>query len=183
MTDNPPEQPDRSPAQTAAPFAGHVVCIGASAGGLDALERFFGACPVDTGAAFVVVQHLSPDHKSMMNTLLSRHTQMPVIMVEEDMVLKANQVYLIPPGSIMHVSPGRLHLKPKKPQVLTLPIDIFYASLAEVYRELAVGIILSGTGTDGTRGAVAIHEAGGFLMAQEPESSKFDGMPRSHGHG
>ncbi len=179
MTDNPPEQPDRSPAQTAAPFAGHVVCIGASAGGLDALERFFGACPVDTGAAFVVVQHLSPDHKSMMNTLLSRHTQMPVIMVEEDMVLKANQVYLIPPGSIMHVSPGRLHLKPKKPQVLTLPIDIFYASLAEVYRELAVGIILSGTGTDGTRGAVAIHDAGGFLMAQEPESSKFDGMPRS----
>lgn len=160
-------------------FEAHVVCIGASAGGLDALERFFGACPTDSGAAFVVVQHLSPDHKSMMNTLLSRHTQMPVIMVEEDMVLEANKLYLIPPGSIMHVSPGRLHLKPKKPQVLTLPIDIFFSSLAEVYRDKAVGIILSGTGTDGTRGAIAIHEAGGFLLAQEPESSKFDGMPRS----
>jgi two-component system CheB/CheR fusion protein len=115
----------------------------------------------------------------MMNTLLSRHTQMPVIMVEEDMALEANRLYLIPPGSVMHVSPGRLHLKPKKPQVLTLPIDIFFSSLAGVYGAKAVGIILSGTGTDGTRGALAIHEAGGFLMAQEPESSKFDGMPRS----
>ncbi len=160
-------------------FDAHVVCIGASAGGLDALERFFDACPTDTGAAFVVVQHLSPDHKSMMNTLLSRHTEMPVIMVEEDMPLKADHVFLIPPGSIMHVSPGHLHLKPKKTQGLTLPIDIFLSSLAEIYREKAVGIILSGTGTDGTRGAVAIHAAGGFLMAQEPESSKFDGMPRS----
>jgi two-component system CheB/CheR fusion protein len=160
-------------------FDAHVVCIGASAGGLDALERFFDACPTNSGAAFVVVQHLSPDHKSMMNTLLSRHTEMPVIMVEEDMPLQANHVFLIPPGSIMHVSPGHLHLKPKKTQGLTLPIDIFFSSLAEIFREKAVGIILSGTGTDGTRGAVAIHAAGGFLMAQEPESSKFDGMPRS----
>jgi two-component system CheB/CheR fusion protein len=160
-------------------FSEHVVCIGASAGGLDALERFFAACPVDTGAAFVVVQHLSPDHKSMMNTLLSRHTQMPVIMVEEDMPLQANKVYLIPPGSIMHVSPGHLHLRPKKTHTLTLPIDIFFSSLAEVFGEKSVGIILSGTGTDGTRGAIAINSAGGFLMAQEPESSKFDGMPRS----
>jgi two-component system CheB/CheR fusion protein len=157
----------------------YVACIGASAGGLDALERFFSACPSDTGAAFVVVQHLSPDHKSMMNTLLSRHTLMPVIMVEEDMAIEADHVYLIPPGSIMHVSPGRLHLKPKRPLVLSLPIDIFFASLAEVYAHKAVGIVLSGTGTDGTRGARAIRAAGGFLMVQEPESSKFDGMPRS----
>jgi two-component system CheB/CheR fusion protein len=160
-------------------FLGNVVCIGASAGGLDALERFFSACPVDTGAAFVVVQHLSPDHKSMMNTLLSRHTQMPVIMVEEDMPLSADCLFLIPPGSIMHVTAGHLHLKPKKSHELTLPIDIFFSSLAEVYAAKAVGIILSGTGTDGTRGASAIHAAGGFLMAQDPESSKFDGMPRS----
>lgn len=169
-----------APAHVPTPgYSGYVVSVGASAGGLDALERFFAACPADTGAAFVVVQHLSPDHKSMMNTLLSRHTQMPVIMVEEDMAIEANQVYLIPPGSVMHVSPGRLHLRPKKPQVLTLPIDIFFASLAEVYGERAVGIILSGTGTDGTRGTKAIHAAGGLLMVQEPESSKFDGMPRS----
>ncbi len=179
MTDTTKATPANETALQVPSFDAHVACIGASAGGLDALERFFAACPTDTGAAFVVVQHLSPDHKSMMNTLLSRHTQMPVIMVEEDMAIEANTLYLIPPGSVMHVSPGRLHLKPKKPQVLTLPIDIFFSSLAGVYGLKAVGVILSGTGTDGTRGAMAIHAAGGFLMAQEPESSKFDGMPRS----
>ena len=178
-TDPIPETSPVAAASNTTSVGEFVVCIGASAGGLDALERFFSTCPTDTGAAFVVVQHLSPDHKSMMNTLLSRHTLMPVIMVEEDMTIEANMVYLIPPGSIMHVSPGRLHLKPKKPQVLTLPIDIFFASLAEVYGARAVGIVLSGTGTDGTRGTKAIHAAGGFIMAQEPESSKFDGMPRS----
>lgn len=167
------------PAQTEKVFDGYVVCIGASAGGLDALEKFFKACPVDSGAAFVVVQHLSPDHKSMMNNLLARHTQMPVIMVEDDMPIEANRVFLIPPGTIMHVTAGHLHLTPKNPRGLTLPIDIFYASLAEIYGGHAVGIILSGTGTDGTRGAVAINASGGFVMAQEPESAKFDGMPRS----
>lgn len=164
------------PAKT---FDGYVVCIGASAGGLDALERFFKACPLDTGAAFVVVQHLSPDHKSMMSNLLSRHTDMPVIMVEDDMVIEANNVYLIPPGALMHVTAGHLHLTPKNTRGLTLPIDIFFSSLAEIYQNKSIGIILSGTGTDGTRGAVAINAAGGFLMVQEPESAKFDGMPRS----
>jgi two-component system, chemotaxis family, CheB/CheR fusion protein len=167
------------PAQESRAFSGYVVCIGASAGGLDALERFFKACLADSGAAFVVVQHLSPDHKSMMNNLLARHTQMPVIVVEDDMPIEANHVYLIPPGTIMHVSAGHLHLTPKNPRGLTLPIDIFLSSLADVFASRAVGVILSGTGTDGTRGAVAINAAGGFLMAQEPESAKFDGMPRS----
>ena len=162
-----------------ADFAGYVICIGASAGGLDALEKFFSACPADLGAAFVVVQHLSPDHKSMMSNLLARHTEMPVIIVEDDMPLQANQVYLIPPGAIMHASPGHLHLTPKNPRGLTLPIDIFLTSLADTYGRHAVGVILSGTGTDGTRGGVAINAAGGFLLAQDPESSKFDGMPRS----
>jgi two-component system, chemotaxis family, CheB/CheR fusion protein len=160
-------------------FDGYVVCIGASAGGLDALEKFFKTCPTDLGAAFVVVQHLSPDHKSMMSNLLARHTEMPVTMVEDDMQMDANHVYLIPPGAIMHVSKGHLHLTPKNPRGLTLPIDIFFSSLADVYDRHSVGIILSGTGTDGTRGSVAINAAGGFLMAQEPESAKFDGMPRS----
>jgi two-component system CheB/CheR fusion protein len=178
VNDNAPIQPT-NPALESEKFDGFVVCIGASAGGLDALERFFSACPVDSGAAFVVVQHLSPDHKSMMNTLLSRHTGMPVIMVEEDMPLRSNCLFLIPPGSLMHVSPGHLHLKPKKSNEFTLPIDIFFKSLAEVYGPRAVGIVLSGTGSDGTRGVGAISAAGGFLMAQDPESSKFDGMPRS----
>lgn len=158
----------------------HLVCIGASVGGLDALERFFNACPVDTGAAFVVIQHLSPDHKSMMSNLLARHTQMPIILVEDNMVLEPNRLHLIPPGVVMHVNrTGHLHLTPKSTRSLTLPIDIFFSSMAESYGSKAVGIILSGTGTDGTRGAEAIKAVNGFLMVQDPESSKFDGMPRS----
>ncbi|MBK5915781.1 chemotaxis protein CheB [Rhodocyclus purpureus] len=160
-------------------FDGYLVCIGASAGGLDALERFFKACPSNTGAAIVVIQHLSPDHKSIMNNLLARHTEMPVIMVEDEMPIEANHVYLIPPGAIMRVSQGHLHLTPKNPRGLTLPIDIFFASLAEVYGPRAVAVILSGTGTDGTRGAGAVNSSGGFVMVQDPESAKFDGMPRS----
>ena len=161
------------------PFDGYVVCIGASAGGLDALERFFKACPDDTGAAFVVIQHLSPDHKSIMNNLLARHTDMPVIMVEDAMPIEANVLFLIPPGTMMHITEGRLHLTPKPSRGLNLPIDVFFSSLAEVYKDHAIGVILSGTGTDGTRGAEAINAVGGLLLAQDPETAKFDGMPRS----
>lgn len=157
----------------------YVVGVGASAGGLDALEKLFGSLPADSGAAFVVIQHLSPDHKSMMASLLQRHTRMPVIMVEDDMPVGANQVFLIPPGSIMHMEAGHLRLTPKSPRTLTLPIDVFFQSLATHYGDHAVGVVLSGTGSDGTRGAGAINEAGGFLIAQEPDNAKFDGMPRS----
>jgi len=158
---------------------GYVVGIGASAGGLEALELFFDHCAPDSGAAYVVVQHLSPDHKSMMNKLLARHTRMPVQLVEDGMPVQANQVYLIPPGAIMRVSSGQFHLSPKSPHGLTLPIDIFFNTLSEAYGPKAVGVVLSGTGSDGTRGAVAINAAGGFLLAQDPEQAKFDGMPRS----
>ena len=160
-------------------FSGYVVGIGASAGGLDALEKFFNVCPTDIGAAFVVIQHLSPDHKSMMENLLARHTKMPVAMVDKDTPIEANHVYLIPPASIMHMGDGFLHLTPKAPRGLTLPIDIFFTSLAENYGNRAIGIVLSGTGSDGTRGASAINSQGGFLLAQEPNSASFDGMPRS----
>ncbi len=156
-----------------------MVGIGASAGGLDALERFFQMVPADAGAAFVVIQHLSPDHKSMMANLLARHTRMPVTMVEDSMALEADHVYLIPPGSLMTVSAGRLHLSPKNPRGLSLPIDLFFTSLAREYGGRAVAVVLSGTGSDGTRGAVAVNDAGGFLLAQDLESAKFDGMPRS----
>ncbi|MBY0454009.1 MAG: PAS domain-containing protein [Burkholderiaceae bacterium] len=165
--------------RAAPPFSGYVVGIGASAGGLEALEQFFDHCPADTGAVFVVIQHLSPDHKSMMNNLLARHTRMPVVMVEDGMQVQANQVFLIPPGSIMRVSSGQFHLSPKSPHGLTLPIDIFFTTLSEAYGSYALGVVLSGTGSDGTRGAVAINAAGGFLLAQDPEQAKFDGMPRS----
>ncbi|MEY6433399.1 chemotaxis protein CheB [Thioalkalicoccus limnaeus] len=160
-------------------FGGYLIAVGASAGGLDALERFFQGIPAQSGAAYVVIQHLSPDHKSMMVNLLGRHTRMPVVTVEDGMRIEPDRVHLIPPATIMHVSRGRLRLTPKDPRVLTLPIDLFFTSLAQEYANRAIGVILSGTGSDGTRGAVAINEAGGLLLAQDPESAKFDGMPRS----
>ncbi|MBW9269836.1 MAG: PAS domain-containing protein [Candidatus Thiodiazotropha sp. (ex. Lucinisca nassula)] len=160
-------------------FSGFVVGIGASAGGLEALERFFTHCPSDTGAAFVVVQHLSPDHKSMMIDLLGRYTSMKVVMVKHDMQLEANKVFLIPAGKLMRLEKDRLKLEPKEAHVLTLPIDIFFTSLSEAFSSRAIGVVLSGTGSDGSRGAIAINAAGGFLMAQEANSAKFDGMPAS----
>ena len=160
-------------------FNGYVVGIGASAGGLDALERLFDELPPHSGGAFVVIQHLSPDHKSMMANLLARHTAMPVITVENEMEIEPGHVYLIPPGKNMTVSGNQLRLSPKNPRVLSLPIDLFFSSLAQTFGNRSIGVILSGTGSDGTRGAVAINDAGGLLLAQDPESAKFDGMPRS----
>jgi len=158
---------------------GYVVAIGASAGGLDALERFFQSLPDRSGAAYVVIQHLSPDHKSMMANLLARHTRMPVVTVEDGMTIEPDRVHLIPPASVMSISGNALRLSPKNPRGLTLPIDLFFTALARECGKYAIGVVLSGTGSDGTRGAVAINDAGGFLLAQEPESAKFDGMPRS----
>ena len=157
----------------------YVVAVGASAGGLDALERFFRGLPESSGAAYVVIQHLSPDHKSMMANLLGRHTSMDVVTVEDGMSIVPNRVHLIPPASVMSVSRRQLRLSPKSPRGLTLPIDLFFTSLAREFGKYAIGVVLSGTGSDGTRGAVAINDAGGLLLAQEPESAKFDGMPRS----
>ena len=157
----------------------HIVAIGASAGGLEALENLFGGLSCTSGASFVVIQHLSPDHKSMMANLLARHTTMPVVTVEQDMQLEPNRVYLIPPGSIMHMGDGKLNLTPKNPRTLTLPIDVFFKSMALHHGARSVGVVLSGTGSDGTRGAAAINDVGGFLIAQEPQDAKFDGMPRS----
>lgn len=161
------------------PFRGYVVALGASAGGLEALERFFNALAADSGAAIVVIQHLSPDHKSMMDNLLARHTEMPVLMAENGLAIEANQVYLIPPGKNMTMAGNQLRLVPKSPHGLSLPIDLFFNSIAKEYANRCVGVILSGTGSDGSRGAVAINDAGGFLLAQDPDTAKFDGMPRS----
>lgn len=160
-------------------FDDFVVAIGASAGGLEALERFFNHCPVDAGAAFVVIQHLSPDHKSMMTDLLARYTRMKVRMVTDDLPIQANEIFLIPPGTIMRIQDGRFRLTPKHPHLLSLPIDIFFGSLADDFGGKSIGVILSGTGSDGSRGATALNAAGGFLLAQEPREAKFDGMPNS----
>lgn len=160
-------------------FTGFVVAIGASAGGLDALEQLFKHLDANTGAAFVVIQHLSPDHKSMMDNLLARHTSMPICVAEHRMRLQPNHVFLLPPGKTMTLEHDMLMLEDKPPYGLSLPIDIFFTSLSEVFERFAVAIVLSGTGSDGTRGSVAINAQGGLLLAQLPEDAKFDGMPRS----
>jgi len=158
----------------------HVVGIGASAGGLDALERFFDALPDDTGMAFVVIQHLSPAFKSLMDQLLRRHTKLPIHLVEDGMQVEQNHVYLIPPKKEMIISDGRLLLSEREQnQELTLPIDVFFRSLAQDCGERAVAIVLSGGGSDGSRGIRDIHEAGGLVIVQDGDSAQFDGMPRT----
>lgn len=158
----------------------HVVGIGASAGGLEALERFFDHMPPDTGLAFVVVPHLSPDFKSLMGELLSKRTRMPVYQVTDGVTVQANSIYLIPQRKNMIITAGRLVLTDiDSPHGLNLPIDIFFRSLAQDLNERAIGIVLSGTGSDGTRGIRSIKEAGGIVMVQDDSTAKFDGMPRS----
>ena len=157
-----------------------IVGIGASAGGLEAIEVFFKAMPVDSGMAFVVVQHLSPDYKSLMVELLSRKTDIPVHRAEENMLVRSNHIYLIPPKKNLTIFHGELLLEDQKPREgVNLPVDIFLRSLAEDQGEQAVGVILSGTGSDGTRGVRAIKEWGGLVMVQDEASAKFDGMPRA----
>lgn len=157
-----------------------VVGIGASAGGLEALGTFFDHVPHDAGLAFVIVQHLSPDFKSLMDEILARHTRITIHRVENGMTVEPNAIYLIPPKKEMIISGGKLLLTDKDPaQGLTLPIDTFLRSLAQDVGPMSVGIILSGTGSDGSRGIRAIHEVGGLAIAQSEETAKFDGMPRS----
>jgi two-component system, chemotaxis family, CheB/CheR fusion protein len=158
----------------------HIVGLGASAGGLEALEAFFNATPSDLGAAFVVIQHLSPDFKSHMQDLLGRRTAMDVIRVENGIVVKPNCVYLIPPRAEMIFSDGKLLLTVQSEErSLSHPIDQFFRSLANDAGPMAVAIVLSGTGSDGSRGIVDVHDAGGLVMAQDLTSAKFDGMPRN----
>ncbi len=157
----------------------HVVGIGASAGGLDALEKVFTCLPGDTGMAFVVVQHLSPDHKSFMVELLSKRTEMPVTRATSGMRVEADQIYLIPPGKNLTIFHGELLTSDPQPRGLNLPIDVFLRSLSEDLGEHSVAIILSGTGSDGTRGVRAIKQEGGMVMVQDPKTARFDGMPRS----
>ena len=158
----------------------YIVCIGASAGGLEALETFFINMSFDSNLSFVVIQHLSPDYKSLMPELLSKKTNMPVIQVNKDTLVKKNHVYLIPPGNNLKIQNEKLYLSPKDSRaLLNLPIDIFMKSLAEDQGDKAIGIILSGTGSDGMQGVRAIKEAGGMVIVQDRETAKFDGMPKS----
>lgn len=156
-----------------------IVGIGASAGGLEALERFFSSLPQTTGMAFVVIQHLSPDHKSMMVDLLAKRTNMVVTQAEHGLNVATDTIYVIPPGKLITIDQGILYLSAKTTAGVTLPIDIFLTTLAKDQGLHAMAIILSGTGSDGTRGIRAIHEQGGIVVVQDPLTARFDGMPRS----
>lgn len=157
-----------------------VVGIGASAGGLEAIQVFFKHMPKDSDLAFVVVQHLSPDYKSLMDELLLKYTRMTIHKVTESMEVKPNSIYLIPPGKNMTIFHNQLFLTKQDPgRGINLPIDIFLRSLAKDKGRNAVAVILSGTGSDGALGIRAIKEAGGMVMVQDDKSAKFDGMPRS----
>jgi len=157
-----------------------IVGIGASAGGLQALEQFLRHVPKSSGLAFVVIQHLDPTHEAMLAELLQRATGMETFQAKDRMQVKPDCVYVIPPNKDMSILHGTLHLfAPTTPRGLRLPIDYFFRSLAEDRRTQSIGVILSGMGSDGTLGLKAIKEKGGVTLVQEPSTAKFDSMPRS----
>ena len=154
--------------------------LGASAGGLEALEAFFSHMPFDSGMGFVIIQHLSPKHKSIMASLLAKDTKMTVLEIKDGMKVKPDHVYLNPPNKNVIIINGALQLMdPVKTGGINLPIDSFFRSMAEEMGEKAICVILSGTATDGTLGLKAVKELGGLVMVQDPNSAKYDGMPRS----
>ncbi len=157
-----------------------IVGIGASAGGLEALEQFLGGVPADCGMTFVIVQHLDPTRKGIMPELLQRTTGMKVVQVKDRTKVQPDCVYVIPPNKDMSILHGVLHLLAlASARGLRLPIDFFFRSLAQDQQEHSIGVILSGMGSDGTLGLRAIKEKAGLVLVQEPATAKFDGMPRS----
>lgn len=157
-----------------------IVAIGASAGGLEALEQFLRSVPVNSGMAFIIVQHQDPNRQGLLPELLQRATSMPVALVKDRQRVRADHVYVIPPNCDMSLLHGVLHLfEPSGLHGLRLPIDFFFRSVAQDLQQQSIGVILSGMGCDGTLGVQAIKEKAGVTFVQSPESSKFDGMPRS----
>jgi two-component system, chemotaxis family, CheB/CheR fusion protein len=157
-----------------------IVGIGASAGGLEALEQFFSNVPIECGMAFVIIQHLDPNHVGIMPELLQRSTPMKVVQVTDHLKVQPNHVYVIPPNKNMSILNGYLHLfEPVELRGLRLPIDYFFRSLADDQQEKSVGVILSGMGSDGSLGLKSIKEKHGIVVVQDPSTAKFDGMPIS----
>jgi two-component system CheB/CheR fusion protein len=168
------------PTTESAPDTFRIVAIGASAGGLESLERLFTHLPPDTGMAFVVLQHLSPDFKSLMDELLSRRTQMRIRLAENDMAVEANTVYLLPPMKEMIIRQRHLLLNDKDPRLgLALPIDLFFRSLAQDVGDKAIAVVLSGSGSDGSRGVLEVNKARGVVFCESPDTAQFNGMPLS----
>lgn len=158
---------------------GCVVGIGASAGGLEALQQFLTFLPSNTGMAFVIIQHLAPNHKSLLTDILGKYTVMPVIEARDGMRVERNHIYMIPPKYNIEIVSDVLRLKEYDHAKINHPIDIFFRSLAAAYENRAVAVILSGTGSDGTNGIRSVKDQNGLIIVQSPESAKFDGMPRN----
>lgn len=157
-----------------------IVCIGASAGGLEALEHYLANVPINSGMAHIIIQHLDPTQKGMLPELLQRITKMKVLQIEDCMLVEQNMVYVIPPNKTMSISKGILYLhEPIETRGLRLPIDYFLQTLADDQHEHAVAVILSGMGSDGSIGIRSIKEQNGIVMVQKPSSAKFDSMPQS----
>jgi two-component system CheB/CheR fusion protein len=157
-----------------------IVGIGASAGGLDALERFLAGVAKSSGFAYIVVQHLDPTHKALLAELLQRVTTMPVYEARQSVPVEVDTVYVIPPGGELTVDNGRLQVKePVQARGRRLPIDALFFSMARMQTVDAIGVVLSGMGSDGTLGLLAIKRQGGLTLAQSPDSAQFDSMPRS----
>lgn len=175
---NPALKPEEKQISTSINFS--IVGIGASAGGLEALEQFFGNVPDNSGLAYVVIQHLDPNHVGIMPELLQRTTAMKVFQVTDHTQVLPNHVYVIPPNKSMSVLNGYLYLfEPVELRGLRLPIDYFFRALAEDQKEKSIGVILSGMGSDGSLGLKAIKEKNGIVLVQDPLTAKFDGMPQS----
>ncbi|MFC3225853.1 chemotaxis protein CheB [Marinibaculum pumilum] len=157
-----------------------IVAIGASAGGLDPLEAFFEAAPTDAGWAFFVIQHLSPDYRSMMDELLARRSKLRIRHVEDGMAVQADTIYLNPPDTTVTLEQGKIALEPFAHDGLpNMPIDAFFHSLAAQSRHRSIAVVLSGSGADGARGATTLKQAGGKILVQTPGNAKFDSMPRA----
>jgi two-component system CheB/CheR fusion protein len=159
-----------------------VVGIGASAGGLDAFKRLLTVIPESSGMAYVLVQHLDPSHESFLPEILQRVTKIPVFEITEDIHIAPDNIYIIPANKILISTDGVLQLSPRNKKTINYSIDIFFTSLAEVHKEFAVGVVLSGTGSDGTQGLKAIKEHGGTSIVQDKESAAYDSMPQSAIH-
>ncbi|HEX9945571.1 MAG TPA: chemotaxis protein CheB, partial [Thermoanaerobaculia bacterium] len=171
---------EESPQQVRSSHPCPVVGIGASAGGLEAFQELFRCMPQDTGCAFVLIQHLSPGHETLIPELLASSTPMPVRMMTDERVIQADQIYVMPPNAMLTVDDCVLYAsKPALVRGRRTPIDRFFRSLAEDQEDEAVGIVLSGTGTDGALGLKAIKERGGLTMVQDPQTARYDSMPRS----
>src|SRR5271155_964102 len=157
-----------------------IVGIGASAGGIEAFSELIRNLPVDTGMAFVLIQHLDPKHRSILTELVGRETAMRVAEVKDGMVVEPDHVYVIPPNATLTISQGALRLGPREQsQSQHMVVDEFMRSLAEDQLNKCIGVILSGTGSDGTLGMGEIQAHGGVTFAQDETSAKYDGMPRS----